>query len=137
MDINRNDVLTVLAQEQHAQATRELHAELDEKDAEQQAESIRTQAIDKTHQLAQAAEQIENELRELNNEAREVLDAAKAGRITKAQAVARLRKARSRYADLAGRRQSFEADLAATNAVIADPAAERDRLLSKYPVLGR
>ena len=137
-DLKINDVLGMLAREEQAQAIRKPfmpNAEKDEQDAEREAESIRNQAIEKTRELAQVADQIEEELRDLTTEARQVLDEAKAGRITKDQAVQRLRKARSRYADLAGRRKGFEADLAATNAVIQDPAAERERLLAKYPAL--
>lgn len=135
-DLKINDVLGMLAREEQAQAIRKPFLKNAEQDgAEREAESIRSQAIERTHDLAQVTDQIETELRDLATEARQVLDEAKAGRITKDQAVQRLRKARSRYADLAGRRKSFEADLAATNAVLQDPAAERDRLLAKYPAL--
>lgn len=131
------DVLATLAQEQQRQQAAAQYAEDDAQRASASAELLRGGATEQTHQLASRAERIEDDLRELAYEAREVLDAAKNSRITKAQAVQRLRKARKSYADLAGQERRLEADYAANKAVMDDPAAERDRLLAKYPVVGR
>ncbi|GAB3586395.1 hypothetical protein [Calidifontibacter terrae] len=132
-----SDVLGVIAQEQQRQELQAQFAKDDQRDAEASADVLRERAAQETHRLAEQAEQIEGQLTGLAHEARDVLDDAKAGRITKDQAVQRLRAARKTYSDLADQQAQLTADLAAARGVLDDPAAERDRLLSKYPVLRR
>lgn len=104
---------------------------------QQEADRLRDHAALASHEHAAEAESIAEAFTALTDEVRSIRDEAKAGRLSKADAVKRLSELRREYGVLKRRHASLRLTTEDNKRTLDDPAAERDRLLSKYPSLRR
>lgn len=100
-----------------------------------EVQAIQRRAVEQTHVLAERADEINDEYVEVLDAARAVRASVTAGMVTPEAAVADLRKARNRLAVLGKERDALRKGYEDAQRVLADPAAEHNRLRNKYPAL--
>lgn len=101
-------------------------------DPEEDEARLAEMAIKLHNELAESAHQLQESYDSLAHSVVAIRDDAKKGLITKAEAVKRLKEARDKYAALSETRVALSTQIESNKKAIEDPAAERERLFSKY-----
>ncbi|WP_256791979.1 hypothetical protein [Terrabacter sp. Ter38] len=122
-DFHPSDVLAVIEQQRAQAAAEEFVAQEKQHDRQVAAERLQDQAAQTSWRLADEAEDLRGEASQIADEVRLIAREAKAGRITKDEAVKRLTAARERYNGIVGAYKSLASQATANQAVLADPRA--------------
>lgn len=99
--------------------------------------TIAERASGVSHDLAAQGDEIKDEYARIVEDVISVRDEAKAARLSKADAVARLAEARKSFNGLRQRYGALKSLALANQEMVAGPAVAREQLLAKYPALRR
>ncbi|MCA0290495.1 MAG: hypothetical protein LCH82_02350 [Actinobacteria bacterium] len=132
-----SDLTSMILRAQDEQRTAEDAARLSAPamTAEDYDSAITGSATRQTHAVAAEAEEIADAFRVLDAELRAIRDEAKAGRLSRADAVDRLKVARSTYAILKRRHQQVSDLYRSAERALTNTSDVREEMLAKYPAL--